>query len=71
VPVRTAATTADLAVGEIVKLSAVMNKYVQAVVRRRRGAMYGFEYSEVPPNIREAILKLCEGLPLFQSLIDS
>ncbi len=33
--------------------------------------MYGFEFSEVPPNIREAILKLCEGSPLFQSLIDS
>jgi PilZ domain len=63
-----AATTAELAVGEKVKLSPVMEKRVEAVVRRKHGAMYGFEFLDLASRVQDQIGKLCEGLPLFQTL---
>jgi PilZ domain len=63
-----AATTADLEVGEIVKLSPVVEKRVDAIVRRKHGAMYGFEFLELPARIEDQIRKVCEGLPLFHTL---
>jgi c-di-GMP-binding flagellar brake protein YcgR len=65
-----AATTTPLEVGEMVNLSPVVGKRVEAIVRRKHGAMYGFEFLEITPRIREQLVKLCEGLHLFQSLID-
>jgi len=32
--------------------------------------MYGFEFLDLTPQIESKILKLCESLPLFQSLAD-
>ncbi len=65
-----AATTAELTVGDKVKLSPVVDKRVNTIVRRKKGAMYGFEFVGLTPKIEARILKLCKGLPLFQSLID-
>jgi PilZ domain len=65
-----AATTTPLAVGETVHLSPVVGKPVEAIVRRKQGAMYGFEFIGLPPKVFEQLQKLCEGLPLFQSMID-
>jgi hypothetical protein len=65
-----AATTVPLAVGEKVSLSPVAEKRVQAMVRRNSGAMHGFELLGVATELQEKIQKLCEGLPLFQSLIE-
>jgi hypothetical protein len=64
------ATTVALEVGEAVNLSPVVGKRVEAIVRRKQGAMYGFEFVELTPKIVEQIQKLCETLPLFQSMID-
>jgi hypothetical protein len=64
------ATTVALEVGETVNLSPVVGKRVEAIVRRKQGAMYGFEFVELTPKIVEQIQKLCETLPLFQSMID-
>jgi PilZ domain len=65
-----AATTVPLAVGEKVSLSPVAEKRVQTIVRRKTGAMYGFEFLGVATELQEQIQKLCDGLPLFQSLIE-
>ena len=65
-----AATAAELTVGDKVKLSPVVDKRVNAIVRRKKGAMYGFEFVGLTPKIEARILMLCEDLPLFQSLID-
>ena len=66
-----AATPTILAVGDKVSLSPVVDKRVEAIVRRKNGAMYGFEFLDLPPQIEAKIVKLCATLPLFQSLIDS
>jgi len=65
-----AATTADLQVGEKVNLSPVADKRVEAIVRRRKGAMYGFEFLGITPKIESKLEVLCASLPLFQSLSD-
>jgi PilZ domain len=66
-----AATAADLEVGEIVKLSPIVEKRVESIVRRKQGVMYGFEFLELPVGIDDQIRKLCEGLPLFQTLTNN
>ncbi len=65
-----AATTTELEIGEKVSLSPVADKRVEAIVRRKQGAMYGFEFIRITAQIEAQLVKLCEGLPLFQSLID-
>ncbi len=62
------ATTAEFAVGEQVKLSPVVEKKVDAIVRRKMGAMYGLEFTGLTPQIQKDISKLCEGLPPFHSM---
>ena len=59
-----------LEVGEAVNLSPVVGKRVEAIVRRKQGAICGFEFVGLGPKIVEQIQKLCEALPLFQSMID-
>jgi PilZ domain len=66
-----AATPTNLAVGEKVSLSPVVNKRVEAIVRRKSGAMYGFEFLGLTVQLEEKVRKLCESLPLFQTLIES
>lgn len=65
-----AATTTNLSVGEKVSLCPVVDKRVEGIVRRKNGSMYGFEFLGLTAQIEAKILKLCEGLPLFQSLMD-
>jgi hypothetical protein len=65
-----AATPTNLSVGEKVSLSPVVNKRVEAIVRRKNGSMYGFEFLNSTPETEEKIVKLCESLPLFHTLID-
>ena len=63
-----AATHAELGVGERVKLSPVMDQMVEAIVRRKKGAMYGFEFLGMNSELQGKIEALCERLPVFQSL---
>jgi c-di-GMP-binding flagellar brake protein YcgR len=65
-----AATVRKLRVGEHVHLSPVVGERVKAVVRRNRGAMYGFEFTELPEHLRERITARCGGLPLFRTISD-
>ncbi len=62
------ATTEEFAVGDKVKLSPVVAKKVDAIVRRKKGAMYGLEFVGLTPQIQAEIAKLCEGLPPFHSM---
>jgi len=62
------ATTAEFEVGEQVKLSPVVEKKVDAIIRRKLGAMCGLEFTGLTPQIQKDISKLCEGLPPFQSM---
>jgi hypothetical protein len=65
-----AATPNILVVGETVQLNPVMGFRVKAIVRRKNGAMYGFEFINLVDKQRETIRKQCEKLPLFSSMID-
>jgi hypothetical protein len=65
-----AATANILKIGELVELNAVLGEQLRAVVRRKHGAMYGFEFLGLTEEQRERIRTKCESLPLFQSLID-
>jgi hypothetical protein len=65
------ATTSELVVGEIVKLSYILGKEVYAIVRHRKGTMYGFEFLKLPPALSDKIQNLCETLPPFRSLADN
>ena len=65
-----AATIGKLRVGELVHLSPVVGERVKAVVRRNLGAMYGFEFTELPGHLRERIVALCQDLPLFRTISD-
>lgn len=63
-----AATTAALRAGEEVRLSPVVGEQVSAIVRRKVGTMYGFEFTSVPPKLGEEIHILCGGLVPFRGL---
>jgi PilZ domain len=65
-----AATPNILLVGEHVELNPVMAFRLQAIVRRKSGAMYGFEFAGLIEQQREHIRKQCEKLPLFSSMLD-
>lgn len=65
-----AATPNILLVGEHVELSPVMGFRLQAIVRRKNGAMYGFEFVNLAEPQLEAIRKQCEKLPIFSSMLD-
>lgn len=45
-------------------------KRSEAIVRRKQGAMYDFEFIVITPQIAAQLVKLCEGLPLSQNLTD-
>jgi PilZ domain len=65
-----AATSGELEVGEQVILYPVIRARVKATVRRKNGSMYGFEFLAPTPEFREAVLALCQTLPLFQTMAD-
>lgn len=65
-----AATPNILFVGERVELWPVLGERVKATVKRKHGAMYGFEFVGLSEEQSEKIRKTCEKLPLFQSLLD-
>lgn len=66
-----AATTVVLRAGEEVRLSPVVGEQVSAIVRRRIGTMYGFEFVSVPPKVEEKIQFLCAGLVPFRGLSEA
>jgi len=65
-----AATTNHLRVGEKVDLSPVATYRLSAIVRRRTGSMYGFEFVELTEKQQKGIHDLCKDLPLFRSMLD-
>jgi c-di-GMP-binding flagellar brake protein YcgR len=65
-----AATPNVLFMGERVELYPVMGFRVRAIVRRKNGAMYGFEFVDLDEQQKAKIVKTCEALPEFQSMID-
>jgi hypothetical protein len=60
-----AATTVILVFGEKVKLSPAVNQHAGAILRRKQGALYGFEFFGLTAENETRILELCEGLRLF------
>lgn len=65
-----AATINPLNVGDKVDLSPVAGYRVRAIVRRRTGSMYGFEFVELTEKQQTHIRELCKNLPLFRSMLD-
>lgn len=63
-----AATAGILRPGEEVHLSPVVGAQVSAIVRRKIGTMYGFEFISVPPQVKDEIRILCRGLAPFPGL---
>jgi hypothetical protein len=63
-----ASTTAVLRPGENVQLSPVVGEQLGAIVRRRVGNVYGFEFVSVSSKLREDLHILCEGLVPFRNL---
>jgi hypothetical protein len=63
-----ASTIGVLRAGEEVWLSPVVGKQVRAIVRRKVGRMYGFEFTSAPPKVEEEIHILCRGLVPFRGL---
>ena len=62
-----AATANYLNIGTKVELSPVLGTTVNAIVRRKVGAMYGFQFVELSDDARGKIRQVCEKLPLFQT----
>jgi c-di-GMP-binding flagellar brake protein YcgR len=60
-----AATTGILRPGEEVRLSPLVGDQVSAIVRRRIGTIYGFEFVSVPPTVQQDLHILCAGLAPF------
>jgi hypothetical protein len=63
-----AATTGILRPGEEVRLSPLVGDQVSAIVRRKIGTIYGFEFVSVPPRVQEDLHILCAGLAPFRGL---
>jgi PilZ domain len=65
-----AATPNYLNVGELVELFPIQGAWVKAIVRRKVGAMYGFQFMGLTEQQTNGLRKLCEGLPLFTTMAD-
>ena len=65
-----AATPNLLTVGEKVEISTIAGTKLKAVVRRKNGAMYGFEFVGLTEEVRERIRNTCKGLPMFLSMLE-
>ena len=64
------ATSKEFAIGEHVKLSPVIGKKVEAVIRRKKGSMYGLEFIGLTHHLKIELEKLCVTLPLFRTMAD-
>ncbi len=64
------ATPNYLRVGEVVELYPILSQWVKAVVRRKVGAMYGFEFLGLTEQQSNDLKALCESLPLFTTMAD-
>jgi len=62
-----AATLGDLHVGQEVSVKPVMGQRIKAIVRRNQGTMFGFQFIDLPSDVKEQIKALCETLPLFHT----
>ncbi|HTZ48407.1 MAG TPA: PilZ domain-containing protein [Verrucomicrobiae bacterium] len=65
-----AATPNLFRVGAIVQISPILSKSVKAIIRRKLGTMYGFEFLGLSDDQKQQLRQLCEQLPLFQSMAD-
>ena len=65
-----AATPNYLNVGEVVELFPIVGEWVNAIVRRKVRAMYGFEFLGLTEGQSKRLRELCEGLPPFTSMAD-
>jgi hypothetical protein len=65
-----ASTEGVLRVEEEVHLSPVVGEQISAIVRRKVGTIYGFEFTNVPDKVVESIHILCRGLVPFRTLAD-
>jgi hypothetical protein len=65
-----AATAGRLEVGEQVLLYPIIRARVKAIVRRKNGSMYDFEFLVPTAEFQEKIVALCQTLPLFQTMAD-
>jgi hypothetical protein len=66
-----ATTPVVLRPGEEVRLSPIGGAQVKAIVRRRAGKRYGFEFTAIPGKVAEEIDRLCRSLVPFQGLRES
>ena len=65
-----AATPNILTIGEKVEVKPLLGRTVMAIVRRKCGVMYGFEFVELSEETREKIREFCQRLPLFTTMLD-
>jgi len=65
-----AATPNILRIGEVVELNPVLGYRLKAIVRRKHGAMYGFEFLWLTEEQKASIRAKCQSLPAFRSLLD-
>jgi len=64
------ATPNFLRVGDLVELFPILDQWVKAVVMRKVGAMYGFQFLDLTEKQTDALKTLCESLPLFTTMAD-
>ena len=62
-----AALDGVLRIEEEVQLTPVAGEALSAIVRRKVGSTYGFEFSNPPDSVVEAIHILCRGLVPFRT----
>ena len=65
-----AATPNMLSIGERVAIHTIAGQRIIAVVRRKHGAMYGFEFVALSEDEKERIRNICRGLPLFTTILE-
>src|SRR5258705_13314118 len=63
-----AASTSVLRPGEEVRLSLGAGEEITAMVRRKIGTIYGFEFISLPPKAQEEIETLCRELAPIRGL---
>ena len=65
-----AASANYLKVGDVVEMFPVADSWVKAIVRRKIGAMYGFEYLHLTLLQKRKLKQLCSTLPPFKSMAE-
>lgn len=63
-------TDARLTVGKLLVLDPVGSSKASAVVRRKRGSIYGFSFQSLTPDQLSEIRLMCASLPIFLSRLD-